>query len=89
MPRPSRVSPGEARKAVREVLAAQEGEPIEEAQLLVKVNYLVGGGMDFSQLRAAMEWNHQEAFIRSEYDDELEITAWFITKAGINHDRIK
>ncbi len=71
------------------MLAAQEGAPLEEAQLLTKVNYLVGGGVDFSQLRAAMEWNHNEAYIRSEYDDELEITAWYITKAGINHDRIQ
>lgn len=84
-----RVSPGEARKAVRDVLAAQEGDPISEAQLFTKINYLVGGGLDLSQLREAMEWNLAEAYIRSEYIKEADMTSWFITRAGINHDRIK
>lgn len=84
-----RVSPGEARKAVREVLALQEGEPLGEAPLLRKVNELVGGGVDLTQLREALEWNHSEAFVRNEYFEEAEMTGWIITKAGINHDRIK
>lgn len=84
-----RVSPVEARKAVRDVLGAQDGDPIEESQILRKANYLVGGGLDLSQLREAMEWNHDEAYIRSEYIAEAEMTAWFITGRGLNHDRIK
>lgn len=88
MPKP-RVSPGEVRKAVRDVLALQEGEPLAEAPMLIKVNRLVGGGVDLTALRAGLEWNHGEAFIASEYIDELELTGWIITKAGINHDRIK
>ena len=74
---------------MRDVLAAQDGEPVQESQILTKVNYLVGGGVGLSQLREEMEWNLSEGFIRSEWMDELEIKAWFITKAGINHDRIK
>lgn len=74
---------------MRDVLAAQEGEPVSEKQILTKANYLVGGGIDLSQLRETMEWNLNEGFIRSEWVDELDMTAWFITKAGINHDRIK
>lgn len=84
-----RVSPGEARKAVRDVLAAQDGDPISEEQLLTKVNYLVGGGLDLSQLRDALEWNHGEAYVRREYVKEVDLNSWFITQAGINHDRIK
>lgn len=84
-----RVSPAEARKAVRDVLAAQEGDPISEAQLLTKTNYLVGGGLDLSQLREALEWNHGEALVRTEYIKEADMTSWFITRTGINYDRIK
>ena len=74
---------------MREVLALQEGELLAEAPLLTKVNYLVGGGVDLTQLREALEWNHAEAFVRSEYDEEADLKGWLITKAGINHDRIK
>lgn len=71
------------------MLAAQDGDPISESQLLAKTNYLVGGGLDLSQLRDALEWNHSEAYVRSEYIREADMTSWFITQAGINHDRIK
>lgn len=84
-----RVTPGEARKAVREVLAAQEGEPLSEQQLHRKTEFLVGGGLNLTELRDAVEWNHNEGFVRTEYISEMEMNAWFITKAGINHDRIK
>jgi len=89
MPRSPRVSPGEVRKAVRDVLALQEGEPLAEAPMLVKVNRLVGGGVDLTALRDALEWNHGEAFIRSEFVEEADLDGWVITKEGINHDRIK
>jgi|JFJP01.1.fsa_nt_gi hypothetical protein len=84
-----RVSPGRVRKAVRDVLAMQEGEPLGEAPMLEGVNELVGGGVDLTQLRDALEWNHSEAFVRKEYVEEAELDGWVITKAGINHDRIK
>lgn len=85
----SRVSPGRVRKAVREVLQMQEGEPLGEAPMLDAVNELTGGGVDLTQLRDALEWNHGEAFVRKEYVEEAELDGWVITKAGINHDRIK
>lgn len=85
----SRVSPGRARKAVRDVLKFQEGDPLAEEPMLDAVNELVGGGVDLTQLRAALEWNHGEAYVATEYIDELELKGWVITKAGINHDRIK
>lgn len=84
-----RVSVGRVRKAVREVLAMQEGEPLGEGPMLDAVNELTGGGVDLSMLRDALEWNHGEAFVRSEYFEEAEMTGWIITKAGLNHDRIK
>ncbi len=85
----ARVSPARARKAVREVLAMQDGEPLHEKPMLDAVNELVGGGMDLTALRDAIEWNHGEAFVRKEYVAEAELDGWVITKAGINHDRIK
>jgi hypothetical protein len=85
----SRVSPGRVRKAVRDVLKFQEGEPLNEEPMLDAVNELVGGGVGLTELRDALEWNHSEAFVRTEYIDELELDGWVITKAGINHDRIK
>jgi hypothetical protein len=84
-----RVSVGRVRKAVRDVLAMQEGEPLGETPMLDAVNELVGGGVDLTILRDALEWNHAEAFVRSEYFEEAEMTGWIITKAGLNHDRIK
>jgi hypothetical protein len=89
MPKNQRVSPGRVRKAVREVLAMQEGEPLGERPLHDAVNELTGGGVDLTHLRDALEWNHSEAFIRSEYVEEADLDGWVITKAGINHDRIK
>lgn len=84
-----RVSPGRIRKAVRDVLAMQQGEPLGETPMLEAVNELTGGGVDLTALRDALEWNHGEAFIRKEYVEEAELDGWVITKAGINHDRIK
>jgi hypothetical protein len=84
-----RVSNGRVRQKIREVLRMQSGEPLAEAPLLEAVNELVGGGVDLTQLRDGIEWNHGEAFVRSEHIDELELDGWVITKAGINHDRIK
>ncbi len=84
-----RVSNGRVRQKIREVLRMQSGEPLAEAPLLEAVNELVGGGVDLTQLRDGIEWNHSEAFVRRERIDELELDGWVITKAGINHDRIK
>jgi hypothetical protein len=75
--------------AVRHVLKLQEGDPLAETPLLDAVNVLVGNGVDLTQLRDALEWNHGVAFVRSVRVEELELDGWVITKAGINHDRIK
>lgn len=74
---------------MRDVLKMQDGEPLHETPMLDAVNELVGGGMDLTDLRDAIEWNHAEAFVRSEYVAEAELNGWVITKAGINHDRIQ
>lgn len=84
-----KVSDARVRAAVRAVLKLQQGDPLNEVPLLAAVNELVGNGVDLTQLRDALEWNHGEAFIRSEYVSEANLNGWVITKAGINHDRIK
>ena len=71
------------RRKVREALNLAPGFGKTEAMLLELVNELCGGGVDLQSLRDAMEWNHVEAFIRSEYDSEAEETLWYITKNGI------
>lgn len=76
------------RQKVREVLRMQDGEPLAEAPMLEAVNELVGGGVDLTQLRGGIEWNHAQAYVRSEWVEELELNGWVITKAGINYDRI-
>lgn len=74
---------------MRDVLNMQDGEPLHETPMLAAVNELVGGGMDLTDLRDAIEWNHSEGYVRSEFVEEAELDGWVITKAGINHDRIK
>jgi hypothetical protein len=84
-----RVSDGRVRQAVRAVLALQAGDPLSEPPMLAAVNELVGNGVDLTQLREALEWNHGEAFIATVHVAELDLDGYVLTKKGINHDRIK
>lgn len=77
------------RQKVREVLILAHGNPLTEAQIREGVMDLLGRDVGLQAIRDALEWNHGEAFVRSEYFEEAEMTGWIITKAGINHDRIK
>lgn len=83
------VSAARLRKKIREALNISPGTGKTEAMLLEMVNELVGGGVSLQELRDGMEYNHGEAFIRSGYDKEAEVTEWFITKAGIQQENIK
>lgn len=83
------VSPARIRQKIREALNIKPGTGKTETMLLEMVNELVGDGVSLQELRDGMEYNHAEAFIRSEYDDEAMVTEWFITKAGIHRENIK
>lgn len=77
------------RRKIRQVLLIASGYGKTEAVLHEAVNDLVGGGVSLQELRDGIEWNHAEAFIRSEYEDEAEETQWFITAAGKAKENLK
>lgn len=83
------VSTARIRQKIRVALNIQPGTGKTEAMLLEMVNELVGGGVSLQELRDAREWNHSQAFIRSQYDDEAEVLEWFITREGIQQENIK
>lgn len=78
-----------ARKSVREALKIADGDPQNEAQIHAVVNELVGRQVSLQEVRDAMEWNHGETYIRSEFLKEADQTAWFITRAGISKENLK
>lgn len=82
------ISTARIRRKIREALNISPGTGKTEAMLLEMVNELVGGGVSLQELRDGIEWNHSEVNIRSEYDDEAEVTEWFITKEGIRLENI-
>ncbi len=77
------------RRYVREVLNMRPGYGKSEPQMLVYVNSLNGEGIELQDLRDAMEWNHEQDYIRREYDPQAEEYLWFITPKGIAQQRIK
>ena len=83
------ISNARVRKNIRAVLKLSHGKPQDESMLLEGVNELVGNGVDLSQLRDGIDWNHEHGYIRREYFDELEMMGWFITSSGIAHENIK
>ena len=77
------------RQKIREALNIRPGSGKTESMLEEMVNELVGGGVSLQEIRDAIKWNHDQVFIRSEYDDEAEVTEWFITGLGIEQENIK
>jgi hypothetical protein len=71
------------RRKVREVLNMAPGYGKAEGLLLEYVHELTGGNVSLQELRDAMEYNHDRAYIRSEYDPESETVLWYITPAGV------
>jgi hypothetical protein len=83
------VSLERARQKVREALKLANGNPQTEAQVHESVNELLGVRIDLQQLRDAMEYNHGQRLIRSEWIEEAEKTGWFITRDGIAKENLK
>lgn len=83
------VSIGRVRQKIREALNIRPGSGKTERMLDEMVNELVGGGVSLQEIRDALKWNHEQGFVRSEYDDEAEVTEWFITGRGIEQENIK
>lgn len=83
------VSTARIRKKIREALNISAGTGKTESMLLEMVNELVGNGVSLQELRDGIEYNHGLSYVRSVFDDEAEVTEWFITKAGIQQENIK
>lgn len=80
---------GEARKAVREVLAIAPGwwKPL---RLLGRgVREVTGAEIADDDLRAAVEWNLAEGYVRHRVNAETEEHEWNITEAGIAKEEIR
>lgn len=77
------------RQKVREVLKLAEGDPLTEAQTHEAMTDLLGRDPGLQAVRDAMEWNHSETLIRSEYIKEADKIGWFITRAGIAKENLK
>lgn len=85
----STVSIARTRQKVREALKLAGGNPLTEAMIHEAVTELLANGVSLQDTRDAMTWNHEEGHIRSEWLEEAEVTAWFITKRGLAHENIK
>ena len=83
------ISKARIRQKIREALNISAGTGKTEEMLLEMVNELVGCGVSLQELRDGMEYNHAEAYIRSAYDKEADVTEWFITKEGIKQENIR
>lgn len=79
---------GRLRKKVREVLALAAGYYLSEAQIFDNVNELLEPDAELCDVRAAVEWNVSENYIKSRYNDDYEQREWTITKAGIAKETI-
>lgn len=77
------------RQKIRETLKLAAGDPLTEAQTHEAVTDLLGRDPGLQAVRDAMDWNHAEMLIRSEWIAEAEKTGWFITKAGIARENLK
>lgn len=83
------VSVARVRQKIREALNIRPGTGKTEKMLLEMVNELVGDGVSLQEIRDGNEWNLAHGFIRSAWDDEAEVTEWFITPDGIAQENIK
>jgi len=83
----SSIPVGILRRKVREVLNMQPGFGKTEAMLAEYVPELAGGPVSLQELRDAMEWNHEQSYIRSVDDKETDSILWYIP-AGIAQQRI-
>lgn len=77
------------RQKVRAALKLAAGDPLTEAQTHEAVADLLGRDPGLQAVRDALDWNHAEMLIRSEWIAEAEKTGWFITKAGIARENLK
>lgn len=76
------------REKVREVCNIAPGYGKTEAQILERVNRLVGGGATALQVLTALEWNMSKDYVRREENEDTDEMEWFITEHGIAKERI-
>lgn len=61
-----------------------------EKSLLENINELAAPAeANRSQLREWIEWNHDRAYIRTEFNEDVDADLWFITEEGIAKENIR
>jgi len=83
------VTDARVRQKIREVLNMAPGYGKTETMLLEFVNELTGGGVEIEQLRAGIEWNHGQDYVRRHVNEDTDEVEWFITKHGIAKETLK
>ncbi len=64
------------------------GYGFTEEMIVSGVNDRLAKDADLSEIRAAIEWNHGKAYLRSAMNEDTEVREYRITKAGIAKEEI-
>jgi hypothetical protein len=70
------------RKKVREVLAMAPARRFTEQMILDGVNELIADKAEMSEIRRAIDWNHESGYIEYKYNRDYDRDEWFLTERG-------
>lgn len=77
------------RQWVREALAAKAGFALTEEMLVDAVQAKMPRGLfELSDMRAAVEWNIAEGYVKSRKNEDIDEREWLITPAGLAKEEL-